>query len=155
LKAWSDGTHGCIFMWLLRQCMEQRPGLSLYPGAGVKSEVDRRGRARVDGVLAPRGHFKGHGEWSDPDGILMAVEITARHPDTNRRRRVDKPIGYAEANIPVYLLIDRDDKTTTVYSKPGSGRYRQAVSHPWGATVVLPFPVDVTLSTEKLKDYAH
>jgi Uma2 family endonuclease len=141
-------------MWLLRQCMEQRPGLSLYPGSGVKSEAYRRGRARTDGVLAPRGHFKNHGEWSDPDGILMAVEITSRHPDTNHRRRVDKPIGYAEAHIPVYLFIDRDNDTVTVFSEPKEGRYQQSPSYPWGATVDVPSPVSITLDTEKLKDYA-
>ncbi|MFF4502945.1 Uma2 family endonuclease [Streptomyces sp. NPDC001401] len=154
LKAMSDGNHSCIFMWLLRQCMQQRPDLSLYTGSGVKTEANRKGRARTDGVLAPRGHFRGHGEWSDPGGILMIVEITSRHPDTNRRDRVDKPVGYAEADIPLYLLVDRENSTTTVYRRPTDGRYEQALCQPWGATVELPFPVNITLSTERLKDYA-
>ncbi len=109
----------------------------------------------MDGVLAPRGHFKGHGEWSDPDGILMAVEITARHPDTNNRRRVDKPVGYAEAGIPVYLLIDRDNNTTTVFSRLKGGCYQQSPCYPWGETVEIPSPVNITLDTEKLKAYSH
>ncbi|CAM5705359.1 Uma2 family endonuclease OS=Streptomyces alboniger OX=132473 GN=CP975_21930 PE=4 SV=1 [Streptomyces alboniger] len=84
----------------------------------------------------------------------MAVEITSRDRDTNRRDRIEKPIGYAEADIPVYLLIDRDDNTVTVFSEPKDGRYQQAPSYPWGATIELPGPVDITLDTEKLKDYA-
>ncbi|MEV0640208.1 Uma2 family endonuclease [Streptomyces sp. NPDC050619] len=154
VKAMADGNHSCIFMWLLRQCLQQRPDLNLYPGSGIKTEAYRRGRARVDGTLAPRLHFKGHGEWSAPDGLLMAVEITSRDPATNGRARVDKPIGYAEADIPVYLLIDRDNSTTIVYSEPKDGRYQQALPRSWGATVELPFPVTIALNTEKLKDYA-
>lgn len=35
--------------------------------------------------------FKGHGEWSPPDGALMAVEVTSWDADAARRDRVDKP----------------------------------------------------------------
>ncbi|MFJ3304519.1 Uma2 family endonuclease [Streptomyces sp. NPDC086549] len=154
VKAPQDGNHSCIHAWLMRQCLLQRPGHGLYPYSGVKTQVHRNGRARTDGAFARRGHFTGHGEWSDPDGILMVVEITVRDHDTNQRDRIDKPIGYAEAEIPVYLLIDRDDDTLTVFSEPKDGRYQQSPSHPWGTTVVLPSPVDITLDTEPLKKYA-
>ena len=100
------------------------------------------------------GHFRGDGEWSDADGALMAVEITSPDRDTNQRDRIDKPVGYAEADIPVYLLIDRDNNTIVVHSEPKDGRYQQSPSYPWGATIQLPSPVDVTLDTEELKDYA-
>ncbi|MCS0600454.1 Uma2 family endonuclease [Streptomyces sp. LP11] len=154
VKAMPDGNHTSIFMWLLRQCMQQRPDLDLAPERGVRAETYRKGRARTDGFLAPVDHFAGDGEWSPSDGALMAVEITSHDRDTDRRDRVDKPIGYAGAEIPVYLLIDRDNNTLTVFSEPKDGRYRQSSSHPWGATVVLPSPVDITLDTERLKDYA-
>ncbi|MGW0842075.1 Uma2 family endonuclease [Streptomyces sp. NPDC002787] len=154
VKLPGDGTHSCIYMWLCRRFLQLRPDLSLYPNSGVRSEADRNGRTRTDGILAPRGHFKGHGEWSDTDGLLMALEITSRDQDTNHRRRTDKPLGYAAAGIPVYLLIDRDDNTLKVFSEPKDGRYQQAATYPWGATVELPAPVNITLKTEKLKDYA-
>lgn len=85
----------------------------------------------------------------------MAVEITSHDRDTDERDRKDKPTGYAEADIPIYLLIDGDNNTVTVYSQPYDGRYRQSTSYPWGATVEIPSPVNVTLATEKLQDYAH
>ncbi|MCT9106049.1 Uma2 family endonuclease [Streptomyces mirabilis] len=154
VKAMPDGNHRSIFMWLLRPCMQQRPDLDLVPESGVKAEAYRKGRARTDGTLAPVDHFRGHGEWSDADGSLMAVEITSRDRDTNRRDRIDKPVGYAEADIPVYLLIDRDNNTVVVFSEPKDGRYQQSRSYPWGSTVELPSPVAITLKTEKLKDYA-
>ncbi|MFB6849448.1 Uma2 family endonuclease [Streptomyces sp. NPDC056373] len=154
VKAMPDGNHREIFMWLLRQCLLQRPGLNLVPESGVKAEAYRKGRARTDGTLAAVDRFKGDGEWSDPDGSLMAVEITSHDRDTDQRDRIDKPLGYAAADIPVYLLIDRDNNTLTVHSEPKDGRYQQISRHPWGATVELPAPVNITLDTEKLKDYA-
>ncbi|MDQ0991561.1 hypothetical protein QFZ74_002789 [Streptomyces sp. V3I7] len=84
----------------------------------------------------------------------MVVEVTSRDRDTDRRDRVDKPIGYAEADIPVYLLIDRDHLAVTVYSEPKDGRYQQALTYTWGAIVELPTPVNITLETETLKKYA-
>ncbi|MGC9543254.1 Uma2 family endonuclease [Streptomyces sp. UG1] len=155
VKAMPDGNHRSIFMWLLRQCMQHRPDLDLVPESGVKAEAYRKGRARTDGTLVPVDHFRGDGEWSKTDGVLMAVEITSHDRDTDQRDRVDKPIGYAGADIPVYLLIDRDSNTITVYSEPKEGRYQQSPSYPWGAPVELPSPVNITLDTEKLKDYAQ
>jgi Uma2 family endonuclease len=154
VKAVPDGNHTSIFMWLLRQCMQQRPDLDLAPERGVKAEAYRKGRARTDGFLAPVDHFVGDGEWSTTDGALMAVEITSHDRDTDRRDRVGKPVGYAGAEIPVYLLIDRDHHAVVVFSEPKDGRYQQSRSHPWGATVELPPPVSITLDTEQLKMYA-
>jgi Uma2 family endonuclease len=154
VKAVPDGKHRSIYLWLMRQFLAQRPDLDLAPESGVKAEAYRKGRARTDAVLVPVDHLVGHGEWSDTGGILMALEITSRDRDTNKRDRVEKPVGYAEAGIPVYLLIDRDDNTLKVFSEPENGRYQRTDSYPWGATVELPAPVSVTLKTEKLKDYA-
>ncbi|MDX3693407.1 Uma2 family endonuclease [Streptomyces europaeiscabiei] len=154
VKAMPDGKHTSIFLWLLRQCMQQRPDLDLAPDRGVKAEAYRKGRAVTDGFLSPVDHFVEDGNWSNPDGTLMAVEITSHDRDTDQRDRIDKPVGYAAADIPVYLLIDRDDNTLKVFSEPKDGRYQQTASYPWGATVELPAPVSITLKTEKLQDYA-
>ncbi|MFF3909432.1 Uma2 family endonuclease [Streptomyces sp. NPDC001848] len=61
---------------------------------------------------------------------------------------------FKAADIPVYLLIDRDTHTVTVFSEPKDGRYLQAPSYPWGSQVDLPDPVGFTLDPEGLKDYA-
>ncbi|MFF0015735.1 Uma2 family endonuclease [Streptomyces sp. NPDC005374] len=154
VKAMPDGNHRSIYMWLLRQFLAQRPDLDLTPESGVKAEAYRKGRARTDAALVPVDHFRGHGEWSQANGILLALEITSHDRDTNQRDRIDKPVGYAEADIPVYLLIDRDNHTVVVHNEPKEGRYQQSPSYPWGATIQLPSPVDITLDTEELKDYA-
>ncbi|MFD9630759.1 Uma2 family endonuclease [Streptomyces violascens] len=137
-KPLPDGDHVTIFMWLLRQCMRHRPDLDLHPEQGLKFGAYRNGRARPDGSLGPVGHFAGLGEWADPSGVLMAVEVTSHDSGTDRRDRVEKRDGYAQADIPVYLLIDRDTNALVVHSAPQHGTYTQTDSHPYGATVQLP-----------------
>lgn len=154
VKPVPDGNHGEIVMWLLEQCMQQRPDLRLYPEQGLKVEAYRKGRARPDGSLAPRENFVGQGEWAEPDGVLMTVEVTSRDTDTNKRDRVEKPDGYAAAGIPLYLLVDRDARSLTVHAEPKNGEYRSTRTYDFGDAVELPAPVGITLETEKLKDYA-
>ncbi|MET7692714.1 Uma2 family endonuclease [Streptomyces sp. NPDC005483] len=152
VKPVPDGNHSEIYMWLLERCMQSRQDLRLHPERGLKTEAYRRGRARVDAVLVPKGSLKGHGEWSEADGVLM-VEITSHDSDTNRGDRVEKPDGYAAAGIPVYLLIDRDDCSVVVFNQPRDGRYRHEEKLPFGATVRLPEPVGFALDSEPLKEF--
>ncbi|MGA6155512.1 Uma2 family endonuclease [Stenotrophomonas sp. NPDC087984] len=154
VKPVPDGDHDEIIMWVQDQCMQHRPDLRLYRARGLKAESYRKGRARPDGALAPRKHFAGHGEWSDTEGVLMAVEVTSNDADKDQRDRVDKPDGYAAAGIPVYLLVDRDECTLVVHSEPQRGRYRMRRVWTYGEAVELPDPVGITLDTEELKDYA-
>ncbi|WP_327594079.1 Uma2 family endonuclease [Streptomyces chartreusis] len=154
LKKVTNGNHGAITMWLIRQCMRARPELDLNPLQGLKVEAYRQGRARPDGVLAPVDHFVGQGDWADPHGVLMAVEITSYDSDTHNRDRVEKPRAYAEAGIPVYLLIDRDSLSVLVHSDPDlEDGYRDIHVVRLGGKVVLPDPVGIELDTEELKLY--
>ncbi|MFD7462697.1 MULTISPECIES: Uma2 family endonuclease [unclassified Streptomyces] len=154
VKPMPDGNHSEIYMWLLERCMQARPDLRLHPERGLKTETYRKGRARADAVLVPKGGLKGRGEWSDTEDVLMAVEITSYDSDTNQRDRVEKPDGYAAARIPVYLLIDRDDCSVVVFNQPEDGRYRHEEKLPFGAAVKLPDPVSFVLDTEALKEFA-
>ncbi|WP_086804531.1 Uma2 family endonuclease [Streptomyces caniscabiei] len=154
VKPVTDGNHDQIIAWLQRLCMQHRPELWLYGDRGMKVEEYRKGRARPDGLLAPFGFPMGHGDWSDTEGVLMVVEVTSHDSDTHQRDRVEKPDGYAAAGIPVYLLIDRDDCSVVVFDQPGGGRYRHQEKFAFGATVELPDPVNISLDTEHLKEYA-
>ncbi|MFC8090340.1 Uma2 family endonuclease [Streptomyces sp. NPDC057301] len=154
LRKVTNGNHGAITMWLIRQCMRARPELDLNPLQGLKVEAYRQGRARPDGVLAPVDHFVGQGDWADPHGVLMAVEIASYDSDTHNRDRVEKPRAYAEAGIPVYLLIDRDNLTVLVHSDPDlEDGYRDIHVVRLGGKVTLPDPVGIDLDTEELKLY--
>jgi len=153
VKRAPDGDRSEILAWLQRLWAEQVPGPWLYGYQGLRTEGGGTGRVRADGVLAPARHFVGHGEWSDPAGVLMVAEVTPGDPDADAQTRAEKRHGYAAAGIPVHLLIDRDDCSVIVFNQPEDGRYRHEEKLPFGASVKLPDPVNITLDTEPLKEF--
>ncbi|WAP56219.1 Uma2 family endonuclease [Streptomyces sp. S465] len=156
-KCVADGDHETIIMWLLRRCMQSRPEFDLHTSQGLKVGEYHKGRVRPDGSLAPVAHFAGQGEWAEPDGVLMTVEVTSYDRDTDRRDRQEKPAAYAAAGIPVYLLVDRDACAVIVHTNPDpkSSCYLDIHRAPFGEQVVLPEPVGITLDTDTLKNYVR
>ncbi|MFF3002792.1 Uma2 family endonuclease [Kitasatospora sp. NPDC057940] len=154
VKPVPDGDHGRMIQWLLRICIQARPELYLHD-QGLKIQGYRGSFARPDGTLAHADAFVGTGEWAETSDVLMVAEVTSYDSDTNRRDRVEKPRAYAEAGIPVYLLIDRDSAEVTVYSQPDGVRYETAQILPFGKTVHLPEPVGISLDTEPLKNWVR
>ncbi|MGW1674806.1 Uma2 family endonuclease [Streptomyces sp. NPDC002324] len=157
VKQVTDGDHSTIVSWLTRRCMQSRPDLDLYQAQGLRVDTYRQGRAKPDAVIAPEAHFAGHGEWADPEGALMVVEVTSYDSDTDRRDRYEKPAAYGQSGIPLYLLIDRDACTLTVHSSPDRlvGGYRDVRTAKFGEKVSLPDPVGIELDTEILKNYVR
>ncbi|MFE0675240.1 Uma2 family endonuclease [Streptomyces sp. NPDC058867] len=157
VKRVTDGDHNTIVAWLARRCMQTRPDLDLYSGQGLRVDAYREGRAKPDAVVAPEAHFAGHGEWADPEGALMVVEVTSYDSDTDRRDRHEKPAAYGRCGIPLYLLIDRDSCTVTVHSGPDRtvGGYRDRHTAKFGETVRLPDPIGIELDTEVLENYVR
>ncbi|PBC78134.1 Uma2 family endonuclease [Streptomyces sp. TLI_235] len=155
VKAVPDGDHDEIIRWVMEQCMQQRPDLWLYPERGLRVGTYRKGHAKPDGVLSPKGSFAGQGEWASADRAVMVVEVTSYDTDTDRRDRDEKPRAYAETGIPVYLLVDRDSCEVLVFSEPEDGQYVSLVRRPFGKTVVLPDPVGISLETEPFKAWVR
>lgn len=118
-------------------------------------QTHRTGHARPDGALALADAFVGQGEWAATDQVLMVVEVTSYDCDTDRRDQVEKPCAYAETDIPVHLLIDRNSGEPTVHSEPDGTRYELTRTVPFGKPVTLPAPVAITLDTEPLKRWVH
>ncbi|WP_369272474.1 Uma2 family endonuclease [Streptomyces sp. R11] len=154
VKKVADGDHNSVVVWLNERCMRARPDLDGYQGQGLRVEKYREGRAIPDAVVVPEDYFAGHGEWADPSGVLLVVEVTSFDSDTDKRDRKEKPIAYGAAGIPFYLLIDRDACRANLYSDPvpevGYGNCRTV---PFGDTLALPEPLGIDLDTEKLKQY--
>lgn len=159
VRGMTDGDHSEIIRWLQKRCMQVRTDVWLYAGGelGLKVDAYRKGRAKPDAVLAAEGIFAGQGDWASPAGVLMTVEVTSYDSDTDRRDRKEKPAAYAAAGIPVYLLIDRDACTVTVFSAPGPDGvgYRDQHTVAFGERLALPDPVGIELDTEILKTYVH
>lgn len=96
------------------------------------------------------------------DEIEMAVEVTSKNgraedrpprsaESRKNKKKRNKWKGYARAEIPYYLLVDRSPKTagTTLYSipDPGTGAYLHQESWEFGETVHLPDPFGVDIDT--------
>lgn len=154
-KPMPDGDHDTIIEWLTRLCIQARADWWLYADRGLRIDGYRRGNARPDGTLAPTGTFAGQGEWANADGVLMTVEVTSHDHDTDARDRVEKPRAYAQAGIPVFLLVDRRYGEVQVHSEPEDGRYTRRLIVPFGKVVTLPEPVGIELDTEPLKNWVR
>ncbi|MFE1308640.1 Uma2 family endonuclease [Streptomyces sp. NPDC058755] len=150
LEVWPtpDRGHLTALMRITDACRHLRPELDLHLSCRVKMGEGGSGRAWLDGALAPADYFDGDatdgGEWADPDGVLMAVTVAMctdrRDPDALRD-------AYAMAGIPVYLVVDRADRSATVFFDPMDGRYRSATMCAFGNTLRLPEPVGINLRT--------
>ncbi|MGP4114770.1 Uma2 family endonuclease [Streptomyces sp. 4N509B] len=84
-----------------------------------------------------------------PSQTLLVVEVTS---DSNAETdRVVKRRRYAEYGAPLYLLVDRQERSCTLFSLPGElGYTRVDGPHPFGVPVRLPAPFDLELDTAKL-----
>jgi Uma2 family endonuclease len=76
----------------------------------------------------------------------LVVEITSKLNASHDR--VQKVAGYAQAGVPLYLLIDRwapGGPTVTLYGEPKGDVYRTLWAGTFGAAVQLPVPFDVLI----------
>ncbi|MFD3805150.1 Uma2 family endonuclease [Streptomyces sp. NPDC058619] len=101
-----------------------------------------------DLAVAPKELAKGGGALV-PDQTLLIVEITSQsNAETDR---VVKRKRYAEYGAPLYLLVDRTDKTVTLFAGPGRLGYTKVDGpHPFGTAVRLPEPFGIELDTSGL-----
>ncbi|MFI0937309.1 Uma2 family endonuclease [Streptomyces sp. NPDC021020] len=149
-----DGRHTTVTAWLARQCMERRPEWGLHVGLGLRVGAARDGRAVPDATLLPVGRLPGSGQWADPEGVLMTAEVTRGDWASSWRNRVEKPRAYAEAGIPVYLLVDLDTCRFTVHSRLEQGTYALRLAVPFGQPLPLPDPVGMELDTQQLLSWS-
>jgi Uma2 family endonuclease len=81
-----------------------------------------------------------------PKQTLLIVEVTseadAETDRTTKRRR------YAQYGTPLYLLVDRQARTWTLFAEPHDlGFAKTDGPHPFGAPVALPDPFGLTIDT--------
>lgn len=79
---------------------------------------------------------------------MLVVEITSR--GNANHDRIAKTHGYAQAGVPLYLLLDpwHDGRpTATLYGEPQSGTYRVLDSVEYGVKLTLPEPFGLTIDT--------
>ncbi|WP_261986812.1 Uma2 family endonuclease [Actinomadura sp. HBU206391] len=79
-----------------------------------------------------------------PDGLALIVEVTSSRPDNDREA---KRHCYARGGIPLYLLVDRERETVTLFSEPAGDDYTESHSGVFGKTIELPAPFSFSLDT--------
>ncbi|MGP4001242.1 Uma2 family endonuclease [Streptomyces sp. 8N706] len=95
-------------------------------------------------AIAERALFDDAESWMDCDGVAMVVGVTSDGPD---RDRGPKRHCYARGAIPLYLLVDRENSSVTLFSEPEGDDYRQMCTVPYGKDLELPAPFAFTLRT--------
>ena len=74
----------------------------------------------------------------------MVVEVTSSQP---QRDRDAKRRAYASAGIPLYLLVDRQERTVTLFREPEAGDYSARSVESIGGKLEIPAPFSFTLDT--------
>ncbi|MFD4547188.1 Uma2 family endonuclease [Streptomyces sp. NPDC058466] len=116
-------------------------GLKLKSGGACP-----KNHAIPDGTFAPQELrlFRGADSWMPCDGVAMVLEVTSPRPGADREA---KRRCYARGGIPLYLLIDRDASSLTLFSDPEKDDYRQLCTLPFGKSLALPEPFAFDLDT--------
>jgi Uma2 family endonuclease len=81
--------------------------------------------------------------------IVLIVEVTSpMSSDTVFHDRTTKPVQYAKAGVPLYLLVDQELGTWTLHGlAEGWQRYQIVAVGAFGEDILLPSPLGFTLPT--------
>ncbi|MET8827158.1 Uma2 family endonuclease [Streptomyces sp. NPDC004610] len=124
--------------------------LGIYQTLGT-AVPSRDGLYIPDIAVAPRAVVR-----SEPGNCIPAaaaelvVEITSKSNAINDRLK--KAAGYAQAAVPLYLLIDSwapAGPTITLYGEPHGDVYRVLRAGKFGEPIHLPEPFDLELETDE------
>ncbi|MGA5194754.1 Uma2 family endonuclease [Streptomyces exfoliatus] len=145
-----DGEHEKYISRVLRQVIRRSlVDMDVSGNKGLKlTGTGERPRNHVipDLTFAPvdADLFGGADSWMPCGGVAMVLEITSSTP--NADREVKRPC-YARGDIPLYLLVDRDTSTVTLFTDPEDGDYREHHAVPFGKPLALPAPFGFDLET--------
>ncbi|UUU31322.1 Uma2 family endonuclease [Streptomyces sp. CA-210063] len=110
----------------------------------------RAGLYIPDLAVAPRAalYAEGSDNYIPAAAAELVVEITSKSNASNDR--IKKAAGYAQAGVPLYLLIDSwapGGPTVTLYGEPKGDVYRVLRAGKFGDAIELPEPFAFTLDT--------
>ncbi|MCT9089455.1 Uma2 family endonuclease [Streptomyces sp. ASQP_92] len=108
----------------------------------------RHGMYIPDLVVVPKDALFGDKNHIPADAAELVVEITSQ--SNAGHDRITKAAGYAQAGIPLHLLIDRwapGGPTVTLYGEPTGDVYRTLTAGKFGEAVMLPAPFELSIET--------
>ncbi|MGY0062312.1 Uma2 family endonuclease [Streptomyces sp. LZ34] len=145
-----DGEHETYISRIVRQVI--RKSVTDMDVSGHKGLKVPRGGLCVrnhvipDATFAPveQDLFRGAESWMPCEGVSMVVEVTSTRPDRDREA---KRHCYANGGIPLYLLVDREKSSVTLFSDPEKAEYQEAATVSFGKSIDLPAPFSFPLET--------
>ncbi|MFE6102841.1 Uma2 family endonuclease [Streptomyces laurentii] len=139
----ANGDHEEIVSEMSGQVRDQDKSMGRYTNIGLR--LPDGSKVIPDLVIAPKGSYSDREDWHATSAILLVTQITSA--STAGRDRVQKLRGYARADIPVYLVVDRDAGEITVHSGPQYDHYTRRSVHRLGAVAPLPDPLGFAFDT--------
>jgi Uma2 family endonuclease len=140
------GMHADILLQIREAVAPTLPReIGLYENTTLEEpEVDRY---QPDLAAWPRALIRTETEWVFPgEQCLLAVEVTS--PDQERRDYA-KAAGYARADTPIYLIVDRRRRVCILHAEPAGGQYTERHETPFGKPITLPLETPVTIDTSE------
>jgi Uma2 family endonuclease len=140
----------------------------------VRAIVDDAKRAFYTGAVTINWATDGNYQWDLPDAsgrfyipdiafihpdattaeeeraaIALVVEVTSpTSPDTVLNDRITKPVQYAKAGVPLYLLVDQELGRWTLFGlAEGWERYQVAADGAYSEEISLPAPLNFSLTS--------
>lgn len=98
-----------------------------------------------DVYVAARGAFETTKRYIDGEALTFVAELTS--PSTRGDDWGDKVRVYGEAGVPVYLLLDMEERSATVFWEPSARGYTSHTTVPFGKTLHVPAPFDCEVDT--------
>ncbi|UNO41129.1 Uma2 family endonuclease [Streptomyces sp. MST-110588] len=145
-----DGEHEDCLSTLIRQVLRKSAtDMDVSGNKGIKLRTGARpakDHVIPDATFAPRELrlFRQAPRWMRSEGVAMVVEVTSTRPEGDR---IWKRHSYARAGTPLYLLVDRDEDTATLFAEPSGDDYAVLHSALFGKPVPLPAPFSFDLDT--------
>ncbi|MER7723684.1 Uma2 family endonuclease [Streptomyces sp. NPDC096323] len=145
-----DGDHEDYISVIMKQVIRQartdmdfsgNKGLKLRSGGGCP-----KNHVIPDGTFAPTELrlYRGADPWMPCEGVALVVEVASSKPAADR---TSKRPRYARGPVPLYLLVDREQSSVTLFSDPQGDDYRQHCTIPFGKPIRLPAPFAFDLET--------
>lgn len=132
----------------LYQVISRQWGIYQTLGTAVPS---RDGLYIPDLAVAPKAALRAEeGNYIPAAAAELVVEITSKSNASNDR--IKKAAGYAQAGVPLYLLIDHwapGGPTITLYGEPHGDVYRVLRAGKFGDQIELPEPFGLSLDTSE------
>ncbi|MGW3410975.1 Uma2 family endonuclease [Streptomyces sp. NPDC000888] len=144
-----DGDHEDYIGLIVNQVIRRsRTEMQFSGNKGLRLKSDGtcpKNHAIPDGTFAPLELrlYRGADSWMPGDGVAMVVEVTPTKPGSGEAKRR----CYARGGIPLYLLVDREASSVTLFSDPERDDYRQHCTLPFGKPLALPEPFAFELDT--------